>query len=105
MSALRLWISSSRSVNASSSARGPKRKGLVGAGFLAAMGRYYAIHNNVNQHKAPYAARHYQFGHAFSEMATRRRYPPLPVISTNQFKNGTHIEVAGTVFKILEFQH
>jgi elongation factor P len=27
------------------------------------------------------------------------------VISTNQFKNGTHIEVDGTVFKILEFQH
>ncbi len=27
------------------------------------------------------------------------------MISTNQFKNGTHIEVDGTVFKILEFQH
>jgi elongation factor P len=27
------------------------------------------------------------------------------VISTNQFKNGTHIEVDGAVFKILEFQH
>jgi elongation factor P len=27
------------------------------------------------------------------------------VISTNQFKNGAHIEVDGTVFKILEFQH
>jgi elongation factor P len=27
------------------------------------------------------------------------------VISTNQFKNGTHIEVDGTVFKIVEFQH
>ncbi len=26
-------------------------------------------------------------------------------ISTNQFKNGNHIEVEGTVFKILEFQH
>jgi elongation factor P len=26
-------------------------------------------------------------------------------ISTNQFKNGSHIEVDGTVFKILEFQH
>jgi elongation factor P len=32
-------------------------------------------------------------------------YPQTPVISTNQFKNGTHIEVDGTVFKILEFQH
>jgi len=27
------------------------------------------------------------------------------VISTNQFKNGNHIEVDGTVFKIVEFQH
>jgi elongation factor P len=27
------------------------------------------------------------------------------VISTNQFKNGAHIEVDGTVFKIVEFQH
>ncbi|MGH2855959.1 MAG: elongation factor P [Solirubrobacteraceae bacterium] len=26
-------------------------------------------------------------------------------ISTNQFKNGNHIEVEGTVFKVLEFQH
>ena len=27
------------------------------------------------------------------------------MISTNQFKNGSHIEVDDTVFKILEFQH
>jgi len=27
------------------------------------------------------------------------------VISTNQFKSGNHIEVDGTVFKIVEFQH
>jgi elongation factor P len=27
------------------------------------------------------------------------------VVSTNQFKNGSHIEVDGTVFKILDFQH
>ena len=27
------------------------------------------------------------------------------MISTNQFKNGTHIEVDGTVFRIVEFQH
>jgi elongation factor P len=26
-------------------------------------------------------------------------------ISTNQFRNGTHIEVDGTVYKIVEFQH
>jgi elongation factor P len=27
------------------------------------------------------------------------------VISTNQFRNGSHIDVDGTVFKIVEFQH
>jgi elongation factor P len=27
------------------------------------------------------------------------------VISTNQFKNGNHIEVEGTVFKIVDFKH
>ncbi|MCL4287614.1 MAG: elongation factor P [Thermoleophilia bacterium] len=27
------------------------------------------------------------------------------MISTNQFKNGTHIEVDGRVFRIMEFQH
>jgi len=27
------------------------------------------------------------------------------MVSTNQFKNGNHIEVDGTIFKILEFQH
>jgi elongation factor P len=27
------------------------------------------------------------------------------MVSTNQFKNGNHIEVDGTVFKILDFQH
>jgi elongation factor P len=27
------------------------------------------------------------------------------VISTNQFKNGTHIDVEGTIFKIVDFQH
>jgi elongation factor P len=26
-------------------------------------------------------------------------------ISTNQFRNGTHIEVEGTIYKIVEFQH
>src|SRR4029079_14102194 len=29
----------------------------------------------------------------------------MTLISTNQFKNGNHIEVEGTVFKIIEFQH
>src|SRR3954451_4226851 len=39
---------------------------------------------------------------------SRSRTPPSltnMVISTNQFKNGNHIEVDGTVYKILEFQH
>ncbi len=31
--------------------------------------------------------------------------PSLAVISTNQFKNGSHIEVDGKVFKIVDFQH
>ncbi|HEX2371173.1 MAG TPA: elongation factor P, partial [Solirubrobacterales bacterium] len=26
-------------------------------------------------------------------------------VSTNQFKNGTHIEVDGSIYRILEFQH
>jgi elongation factor P len=29
----------------------------------------------------------------------------IDLISTNQFKNGNHIEVDGTVFKIVDFQH
>jgi elongation factor P len=27
------------------------------------------------------------------------------VISTNQFKNGSHVEIDGVIFKIIEFQH
>src|SRR4051795_10228715 len=27
------------------------------------------------------------------------------MISTNQFKNGTHIDVEGTIFKVVDFQH
>jgi elongation factor P len=34
-----------------------------------------------------------------------RSYDFPPMISTNQFKNGTHIDVDGTIFKIVEFQH
>ncbi len=34
-----------------------------------------------------------------------RPLPCVTVVSTNQFKNGSHIEVDGTVFKIVEFQH
>src|SRR6266704_2530840 len=29
----------------------------------------------------------------------------MSTITTNQFKNGNHIEVDGTVFKIVDFQH
>jgi elongation factor P len=34
-----------------------------------------------------------------------RSLPCAVVISTNQFKNGAHIEVDGSIFKIVEFQH
>src|SRR6266508_2508962 len=37
------------------------------------------------------------------ELPRRLAFPVL--ISTNQFKNGTHIEVDGTIFRIVEFQH
>src|SRR4030095_2949708 len=32
-------------------------------------------------------------------------WPEYMSISTNQFKNGTHIEVDGTIYRIVEFQH
>src|SRR5206468_2037443 len=57
------------------------------------------------------AARHLAGGdrraspHARAPPRRGRAYPCSLVISTNQFKNGNHIEVEGTVFKILEFQH
>src|SRR5436190_12999407 len=34
-----------------------------------------------------------------------RPLPSAAVISTNQFKNGTHIEVDGSIYRIVEFQH
>ena len=37
--------------------------------------------------------------------ASRRGVTSSEVISTNQFKNGTHIDVDGTIFKIVDFQH
>ena len=39
-----------------------------------------------------------------AERRGRHTNPP-PVISTNQLKNGNHIEVDGTIFKVIEFQH
>ena len=32
-------------------------------------------------------------------------YTERPMISTNQLKNGNHIEVDGTIFKVVDFQH
>ncbi len=37
--------------------------------------------------------------------ARRESLRSRSMLSTNQFKNGNHIEVDGTVFKILDFQH
>src|SRR3954453_24011277 len=44
-------------------------------------------------------------------VARRHLRPPPPkpkvitLISTNQLKNGNHIEVDGTIYKVVEFQH
>jgi elongation factor P len=50
--------------------------------------------------------------HAPGSRAAARRLPRARsphytgrVISTNQFKNGTHIEVDGSIYRIIEFQH
>jgi elongation factor P len=40
-----------------------------------------------------------------STSARGRPLPSAAVISTNQFRNGTHIEVDGTIYRIMEFQH
>jgi elongation factor P len=40
-----------------------------------------------------------------SRTRARTRAANPTVISTNQLKNGNHIEVDGTVFKVLDFQH
>src|SRR3954454_8533026 len=40
-----------------------------------------------------------------SRAGTGLPLPSATVISTNQFKNGTHIEVDGKIFKIVDFQH
>src|SRR5436305_2629108 len=37
--------------------------------------------------------------------ATGSDYTGPRMISTNQFRNGTHIDVDGTIYKIVEFQH
>jgi elongation factor P len=38
-------------------------------------------------------------------MIVTARYPLRSMVTTNQFRNGNHIDVEGTIFKILEFQH
>jgi elongation factor P len=38
-------------------------------------------------------------------VAPARHYATGALVSTNQFKNGMHVEVDGTVFKLVEFQH
>ncbi|CAA9508444.1 MAG: Translation elongation factor P [uncultured Solirubrobacteraceae bacterium] len=59
----------------------------------------------------PTAPRSHRDGHG---EATGSPHPRAPaetqtqrktLISTNQFKNGNHIEVEGTIFKVLDFQH
>ena len=92
---------------ASRRARGPSRRSATAGGFAGA-GR------------ATRRRRHCRIGRTlFLSMPEERcrsrkreirtRCPrPLgfaAVISTNQFKNGTHIEIDGTIFKIVEFQH
>ena len=42
---------------------------------------------------------------ASDEGAPAPLYTRPPMITTNQFRNGSHIDVDGTIFKILEFQH
>jgi elongation factor P len=38
-------------------------------------------------------------------LRSRDHYPCRAVVSTNQFKNGMHVEVDGRIFRIVEFQH
>src|SRR5688572_19882207 len=52
------------------------------------------------QRPSPRAARTWHFARRRQRLDQGRN-----VISTNQFKNGNHIEVDGVVFKIVEFQH
>jgi elongation factor P len=40
-----------------------------------------------------------------NHIAFRLQKGLIDLISTNQFKNGNHIDVEGTIFKIVEFQH
>jgi elongation factor P len=37
--------------------------------------------------------------------ASRAALPSAAVIGTNQFRNGSHIEIDGVVYRILDFQH
>jgi elongation factor P len=44
-----------------------------------------------------------QAGPSYIENRLQKRL--MSTVNTNQFKNGNHIDVEGTIFKILEFQH
>ncbi len=45
-------------------------------------------------------------GHEASlSLSAAARLTFIAVVSTNQFKNGMHVDVDGTVFKIVDFQH
>jgi elongation factor P len=44
-------------------------------------------------------------GHVTSATSCREARLWAAVVSTNQFKNGMHVEVDGTIFRIVEFQH
>jgi elongation factor P len=45
-------------------------------------------------------------GHeAILSLPAMARLTFIAVVSTNQFKNGMHVDVDGTVFKIVDFQH
>jgi elongation factor P len=53
-------------------------------------------------HGPPYRIRAAPIRH---RAASAARIPSAAMISTNQLKSGNHIEVDGTIFKVLEFQH
>ena len=57
------------------------------------------------QHSAGYALRTHTANSIESHLQNARFGSAVAIISTNQFKNGTHIDVDGTIFKIVEFQH
>src|ERR1700760_2759755 len=92
--------------------RAPPSAGAVEARELAAVGQAHrpapgdgleddrecALHHSTDD-RLP--------GEEDAKNLRERRYPRPPdmSISTNQLKSGNHVEVDGTVYKVLEFQH